>query len=68
MLYGDVPVISLGDRLKPETIAANLFKAFRDFDDIGIEVILAEAINNQGIGLAVMNRMKKAAGYNIIKV
>jgi len=62
-----VPSITLGDRLEPETIAANLFKAFRDFDDIGIKVIFAEAIDNQGIGLAVMNRMKKAAGYNIIK-
>lgn len=67
-LYKGVPTITLGDRLQPATIAANLFKAFRDFDDIGIEVILAEAINNEGIGLAVMNRMKKAAGYNIIRV
>ncbi|GAE87289.1 L-threonylcarbamoyladenylate synthase [Acetivibrio straminisolvens] len=66
-LYKGIPYITLGDRLEPETIAANLFKAFRDFDDIGIKVILAEAINNEGIGLAVMNRMKKAAGYNIIK-
>ncbi|MFZ5986103.1 MAG: L-threonylcarbamoyladenylate synthase [Bacillota bacterium] len=67
-LYLEVPVISLGDRLTPETIAANLFKAFRDFDDIGIKIILAEAIDNTGIGLAVMNRMKKAAGYNIVKI
>jgi len=67
-LYKGVPLITLGDRLEPATIAANLFKAFRDFDDIGIRVILAEAIDNEGIGLAVMNRMKKAAGYNIIKV
>jgi L-threonylcarbamoyladenylate synthase len=66
-LYKGIPSITLGDRMEPETIAANLFKAFRDFDDIGIKVILAEAINNEGIGLAVMNRMKKAAGYNIIK-
>ena len=65
--YKSVPSITLGDRLEPETIAANLFKAFRDFDDIGIKVIFAESIDNQGIGLAVMNRMKKAAGYNIIK-
>lgn len=66
-LYNGVPAISAGDRLNPGTIAANLFKAFRDFDDIGIRVILAESVNNTGIGLAVMNRMKKAAGYNIIK-
>ncbi len=66
-LYGNTPVISLGSRLIPETIAAGLFKAFRDFDDIGVSVIIAEAIEDKGIGMAVMNRMKKASGYNIIK-
>ena len=36
-------------------------------DHQNIQVILAEAVNKTGIGLAVMNRMNKAAGYNIIK-
>lgn len=61
-------VKSLGDREKPETIASNLFKVLRDLDSEGVGVILAEAIEYEGVGLAVMNRMKKAAGYNIIKV
>ncbi|TYQ14680.1 UNVERIFIED_CONTAM: translation factor SUA5 [Acetivibrio alkalicellulosi] len=61
-------VVSVGDRLEPETIAANLFKALRDFDDMGVQVILAEAVESTGIGLAIMNRMKKAAGYKTIYV
>lgn len=61
-------VMSLGDREKPDTIASNLFKGLRYLDNKGVKVILAEAVENAGVGLAVMNRMKKAAGYNIIKV
>lgn len=67
-LYDNVELISMGDREHPETIAANLFMDLREFDDRNVQIILAEAIDKSGIGLAVMNRMIKAAGYNIIKV
>ncbi len=60
-------VISMGDRSHPDIIASNLFNCFREFDHRNIQVILAEAVNKTGIGLAIMNRMNKAAGYNIIK-
>jgi L-threonylcarbamoyladenylate synthase len=60
-------VISMGDRSHPDMIASNLFSCFREMDHQNIQVILAEAVNKTGIGLAVMNRMNKAAGYNIIK-
>jgi len=61
-------VISMGDRDHPDMIASNLFNCFRELDHKNMQVILAEAINKTGIGLAVMNRMNNAAGYNIIKV
>jgi len=67
-LYPELLTVTLGSRLSPGTIAANLFKAFRDFDKTDVQVILAEAVDISGIGYAVMNRMKKAAGYNIIEV
>ncbi|ACS90461.1 MULTISPECIES: L-threonylcarbamoyladenylate synthase [Thermococcus] len=51
-----------------EEIARNLFKALRELDKSGVNVILAEGIEERGLGLAVMNRLKKAAGYRIIKV
>lgn len=66
-LYNTAEIVCMGDRDKPETIAANLFRSLREFDGMGAQVILAEAVDNAGIGLAVMNRMSKAAGYNIIK-
>lgn len=61
-------VISLGSRKNKETIAHNLFNTLRLFDEEDIDIILAEAVDLEGIGTAIMNRMKKAAGGNIIKV
>lgn len=58
----------LGDRKTPKTIAANLFKLLRDLDDMGIDVIFIEGIDKKGLGMAIMNRVIRAAGYNSIKV
>lgn len=49
-------------------IAKNLFKALRELDKKGVEIILAEGIDEKGLGLAIMNRLKKASGHKIIKV
>ena len=61
-------VLSLGSRLHPESLASNLFKCLREFDERAVDVILAEIPESDGIGLAVVNRLTKAAGGNIIKV
>ena len=45
----------------PEEVARTLFGCLRQFDEKKVEVILAEGIQEEGIGLAVMNRLKKAA-------
>ncbi|MDR3238936.1 MAG: threonylcarbamoyl-AMP synthase [Clostridiales bacterium] len=61
-------VLICGDRDAPETFGANLFAALRKFDDCQTEVIFAEGIPETGLGAAVMNRLKKAAGGKIIEV
>lgn len=60
-------IITIGRRAQPEEIGATLFKALRDFDDLGVDLILAEGIEDTGIGEAVMNRLRKAAS-SIIRV
>lgn len=67
-LCSDVLIISAGNRDKPETIAETLFWALREFDNLQVKLILAESIDDTGIGLAIMNRLNKAAGYNIVNV
>ena len=45
-------------------VAQNLFAALRWTDDIQADLVLAEAFPEQGVGIAIMNRLKKAAGMN----
>ena len=42
--------------------AANLFSVLRDFDRFGVDVIIAESVKEEGLGLAIMDRLRKAAG------
>lgn len=42
-------------------IARNLFLMLREVDELGVDIILVEGIDEQGDGLAVMNRLSKAA-------
>ena len=61
-------VISMGSRENRETIAHNLFSTIRLFDEKGVDIILCEGVDLSHIGKAIMNRIKKAAGGNIIKL
>lgn len=66
--YKDCRVLSLGSRTNTSVIASNVFARLREFDKIGVDIIFAEAFDESHMGMAVMNRMKKAAGFNIIEV
>ena len=61
-------VISLGSRKDSESIAYNLFDALRRFDDMGAEIIFSEGFDDNRLGFAIMNRLHKSAGYNIVNV
>jgi L-threonylcarbamoyladenylate synthase len=57
--------ICIGDRTKLLTISSNLFKGLREFDHMGAAVILAEAVDEKGLGKAIMNRLGKSASQTI---
>lgn len=61
-------IISLGSREDGESIAHNLFDALRKFDDDDVEFIYSEGFDENKLGFAIMNRLHKSAGYNIINV
>ena len=49
--------------------AHDFFARLRDLDNEEVDLILAGALSDfDGVGFAVMNRMLKSAGYNIVKV
>ncbi len=58
----------IGSREDDETIARNLFEVLRDFDDDGVEIAFSESFNTPRMGMAIMNRLLKAAGHHIIYV
>ena len=58
-------VVRLGARKDVRSIAAHLYEALRAFDEKKVDFILGEALDESGLGLAIMNRLKKAAGYRI---
>lgn len=47
---------------KPEHAAQNLFAALRWTDEIAADLVIAETFAEKGVGIALMNRLKKAAG------
>ncbi len=59
---------SLGRRTDEGEIASHLFEMLRKFDDEEADFIYAESFFSPGVGRAIMNRLLKAAGYNIITV
>jgi L-threonylcarbamoyladenylate synthase len=58
-------VYSLGRT--PEHIAAQLFAGLRTLEEAGVDVILCRNFDPQGLGLAVRDRLLKAAGGKIIR-
>ena len=65
-LYTADVVLSLGRRENLEEIGANLFKLLRKFDFLGVDCVYSEVFSEEGEGMAIMNRLHKAAGYRII--
>ena len=65
-LYKADIILSLGSRERPEEIGANLFKYLRKFDFLGAERVYSEVFSEEGEGMAIMNRLNKAAGYCVI--
>jgi len=60
-------IFLLGRHGRPDIIARNLFSNMRRIDRLGYDLILCEGIPEKGIGMAVMNRLRKAASKIIKK-
>lgn len=57
---------SVGSRGDEPEIARRLFRILREFDDEETEVIYAESFDSRGVGQAIMNRLLKASGHQVI--
>lgn len=66
-IYRADVVKSFGSREDLATVAKNLFGLLREFEKEKVDIIIAEGITLKGLGLAVMNRLRRASGFNIVK-
>ncbi|MEM2922624.1 MAG: Sua5 family C-terminal domain-containing protein, partial [Candidatus Bathyarchaeia archaeon] len=66
-LYRADVVKSLGSRKDMSSVARNLFKTLREFEAEKVDMIIAEGVAPNGLGLAVINRLRKASGFNIVR-
>ncbi len=61
-------VIVMGSLKDKRTIAHGLFDAIRRMDELEVNIILCESVEEDQIGMAIMNRLLKAAGGNRINL
>lgn len=67
-LYLGDSIKSVGKRRDEESIARTLYSILREFDDEDVTVIYSESFSECSMGQAIMNRLLKAAGHQIIYV
>jgi L-threonylcarbamoyladenylate synthase len=63
-----VKFLPMGDQGDLTDTAKNLFANLRKFDELGVDIILAQALPKDGFGAAIMDRMTKAAEGRMINV
>ena len=59
-------VFTLGNAAAPEQVAAALFIGLRTLEEAGVQVILCRNFDEHGLGLAIRDRLLRAASGNII--
>ena len=65
-LFGGHIVHRLGAASDKLAQAQHVFDALRTFDDTDVTAIYAQCPDESGLGLAVSNRLKKAAGFHTV--
>ena len=64
-LYNIQNVIDMGSKNNLSEIAQNIFTILRKVDSYNPDIVVIEGVPNDGIGLAIMNRLIRACEYNL---
>lgn len=63
-----VPKIVYGDSKDESTLAHDVFSALREIDKLNVKEVYIHAPSKTGVGLAVYNRLIRAAGFKVINL
>lgn len=66
LFYDADVVLTCGSRHDLRTVASRLYDTLRKFDETDVDFIYSESFPAEGIGVAIMNRLRKAAGHQVI--
>ncbi len=65
-IYNADLIIAEGSLSDPATIAETMYGVLRKFDQTKVDIILGEIVPEFGIGTAIMDRLRRASGHNVI--
>lgn len=63
-----VPALTYGKKNDPASQAKHIFDALRNLDEMKAKKVFARLPEQNGVGLAVFNRLIRAAGFNVIEL
>ncbi len=63
-----VPTLTYGEKDDPSSQAKHIFDALRQLDEMKAKTVFARLPEQNGVGLAVFNRLIRAAGFNVIEL
>lgn len=63
--FSNYYTLSLGNKNRLIEMSHVLFQALRDLDRNSCDIILAQGVDDKGLGKSIMNRMKKSASGNV---
>ena len=66
-LLSDCHPHDIGSSVVPSETAHRLFDILRQLDEEGMEMVFSEVVPPEGVGLAVMNRLGRAASFRTIQ-
>ena len=61
-------IINIGTQNDLNEISKNIFSALREVDKIIPDLVIIEGVEQEGVGLAIMNRLIRACGNNYIEI
>lgn len=66
--YNIKNIIDIGHKDNLDEIAKKIFRDLRKVDNFNPDIVIIEGVKEEGIGLAIMNRLIRACEYNFIKM
>lgn len=65
--YPGLTVLDLGSRSDQKLVASRLYHLLRLADQLRLDLVFVEGFSEAEMGMAIMNRLRRAAGYQIIE-